>query len=502
VSTIDPAITDPTHPVGHWDGHRLVDADPELERAFTDLDFLALPSELWCAASKTVGDSLASGRSWTSLSWTERRAFTVALVRAIAHTVSSGTFEYQVYESPDAFAQRLLTVGTVAADLDLLTAALITAEERYANTDEVYVEATQQYERRQPHPPELPELLARGEQEWDDKYSLKLRRARAAALPKMSFEAALFTQDPLVVAEFTCEPSVQWIIEVWMKGDAVIDGAVVTEYQGDTAMAARWGGEGRWLRTEPVRIQRLPRDAAWKDWPPGAELVCAASDELFAALIDGDRSAAASAVKKLQLAWIGTPFRQPTLEYLASERWKWWDEPQKADPPAPPVRWETVRAIFAWHRVFAYWPCRALPIMGHLLEAGATPVAARTYAVIASSRAKVVTDRQLRIRCLLSPDQLGEVIAELITVGLMAGEDNTEFAAQLSTIEELKVVCRSFGLKVSGSKSELLERLAPVPSAMYRLGGERWADIHARPKFGGSPTDRYFVVAPLGYKLA
>ena len=85
-----------------------------------------------------------------------RRALTVVIVRAIAHTLLAPEHRYRLgdvrLDDCDAFFE-LEHEEVLSADLDDLTAALITADQRVGQTYETFDEETGRVERPQPRPP-------------------------------------------------------------------------------------------------------------------------------------------------------------------------------------------------------------------------------------------------------------------------------------------------------------------------------------------------------------
>ncbi len=338
--------------------------------------------------------------------------------------------------------------GSVTADPEHLTAALITASERIAQTVEVHDRESGRVERRQPPAPNLLALLALSPAQWDDAHGLGILRSRSPATAIAQFDVAVFTQDPLVVAECNVRVSKAWVTDLWMSGTAVVDGRIVTEIQGDTALAAEWSGTGRWVHLEPHRVQRQQRDEAWRPWPAGAEMVLEESNAVFNALLVGDRGAAAAAILRTARWSVGTVFRSPTVQYLHESKWAWWDAPAKAHPPSPERHWDVVRAIYGWRRAFVSWPVRALPVVAQLLDEGMSPMAARTYATLAqASQPLVCSERDLCVEAMVGPFEMANVIAELTSFGLLYGEDNAGASASVVGLPALRQACRDAGLR-------------------------------------------------------
>jgi len=343
-----------------------------------------------------------------------------------------------------------------------------------------------------PVPVTLAAMIAAGQSAWEPSWMMHVAD-RPGACPELELYGGVSVTDP-TVAWLTVRPNVAWLTEVWATGRTAHEGRIVTRLDGPTAIATRVVFNSLWTGYRPHRIQVSERDPAWVSWPPGAERHLEVTDAVWAQLLAGDLEAAIVTAARWGDDTEGTPFRGPAnVEAFADYLRVCWDDPGLAEPPVPDLQWPVVRAIDGWHRVAAPWGLATFRYAGQLIADGVSPLAARAYALVASVMDPTLrTAHDLRVLALLSPATLAVTCAELVDRGLFIGADGPLPArARLAPAAVLKDAARAHGVKASGTKRDLIDRLGAFPETLEDVAGRAWHDAFAD---GAGPGDEAWIV--------
>lgn len=490
------AVVDPTVPCGPWDGTRLDAIDDGLALAFATHDLLNIPSDLWAAASVAACRRLATGASWSSLLPRERRSITVAVTRAVAQIILEAL--------ADGDRPGCITGEPAVAlpELDEFTAILIAAGCSEAAVRFEVDEFGNMSSTPRPQSASIPlsDLLGGDDAWWDEQLSFRVS-VRPGARPELELNGGISLSDPSE-AYLRIQPNAAWLTDVWMTGRAANGGRILTRVDGPTAIATRCVLNSKWTGYHPERIQIGERDLAWRRWPPGAEQHLAITNEVWERLLAGDLDGAITEARRWGEYAEGTSFRAPhwsARQSFAKDLRTYWDSPGKARPPAPDIEWATVRAIYGWHCAVADWGLKTIGCLGRLIADGVSPLAVRAYAVLASETNVVVrTEHDLRIRGLLCPEALAATSDELVRNGLFVGPTGPlSMRARLATGSVLKEAAQGHGVKVSGTKRELVARLAAFAGTLEGVAEQAWRDSTAqRIADGTDPADGAWIVVP------
>ena len=377
------AVVDPTVPCGPWDGTHLDTTDDGLALAFDTYELHNIPADLWAAASVAACRRLATGTSWSRLLSRERRSITVAVTRAVAQIILEALADG---DRPDRITGE---PALSLPELDEFTAILIANGCSEAAVRLEFDESGNMSSPPRPQSASIPlsDLLGGDDSWWDEQLSFRVRDRRGAR-PELELNGGISLSDP-TEAYLTIQPNASWLTDVWMTGHAANGGRLLTRVDGPTAIATRCVLNSRWTGYHPERIQIGERDLAWCRWPPGAEQHLAVANEVWEQLLAGHLDGAITAARRWGDHTEGTSFRTPHWSIrrsFAKDLRMYWDSPGKARPPAPDIEWATVRAIYGWHCVAAYWGLKTIACLGRLIADGVSPLAVRTYAVLASEK--------------------------------------------------------------------------------------------------------------------